>query len=403
MDLIPKALQAILDGLKVVRSIMLDRVNPIVRDIKMSGIRRFSEAAKQREDVVSLTIGEPEFNTAQPIKLAAIEALKNNKTHYPMGTGVSELRDAISQFESKQASSAYASNEVIVTVGSTEALATAFFSVLEAKDEVIIPEPMYLVYRPLIERIGAKVVSLDTTKFDFQIDAKELNSLITKNTKAILITSPNNPTGTIYTKESLDAVVDEALKNRLFLISDDVYNQLVYVDHLPSLRDYPQIRSQLIVTQSFSKPYAMTGWRVGYILADQTIAKVLGTFHPYLVSGIAPFIQDGALAALNEDIQWMKDNYRARRDASLKILDEINVDVIKPEGAFYFFVDIKEFGLDSVTFCEKALDEYRVAMVPGIYFGEHCDHYIRISYATSEDQLYEGLKRFGQYVSHLRK
>lgn len=382
---------------------MLDRVNPIVKDIKLSGIRRFNQAAKQIEGAVSLTVGEPEFDTVEPIKEAAYLALKNNRTHYPVGLGVQELREAISKFESKDPKSTYSSDEVIVTVGSTEALSAVLFSILEEGDEVIIPEPMYLVYKPLIERVGAKVVGLDTTKHNFQIDRDALSALVNEKTKAILITSPNNPTGVIYNKESLDIVVELALKYRTFLISDDVYNQLVYVDHLPSLRDYPEVRQQLIITQSFSKPYAMTGWRIGYILADQPIAKVVGSFHAYMVSGITTFVQDAAITALAQDTTWMRDLYRARRDKSLKILEENKIKVIFPEGAFYLFVDITEFNLSSEAFCEKALYDYKVAMVPGVYFGEHCDHYIRLSYATSEDQLYEGLARLAQFVSDLRK
>ena len=382
---------------------MLDRVNSVVRNFKMSGIRRFSQAASQMEGVVSLTIGEPEFDTLEEIKEASYQALKNNRTHYPVGLGNSTLREAISVFESKDKKSTYSAFEVIVTVGSTEALAAVLFSILEVGDEVIIPEPMYLVYQPLIERVGAKVVGLDTTKHNFQINEESLNGLITDKTKAILITSPNNPTGVVYTQESLDAVVKLALKHRLFCISDDVYNQLVYLDHLPSLRDYPQLRSQLIITQSFSKPYAMTGWRIGYIMADEPIAKVIGTFHPYLVSGVATFIQDAAVVALKQDTTWMKDNYQDRRDQSLEILKDYKRKVIRPEGAFYLFVDITEFKLDSVRFCEKALNEYKVAMVPGVYFGEHCDHYIRLSYATSVDQLYEGIHRLGKMVADLRK
>lgn len=382
---------------------MLDRVNPIVRNIKMSGIRRFSQAAKQIEGVVSLTIGEPEFDTVEPIKDALIQAIHDNKTHYPVGLGINELREAISKFESKNEKSAYSKDEVIVTVGSTEALAAVFFSLLDCDDEVIIPEPMYLVYQPLIERCGAKVVGLDTTKHDFQINKEELERLVTDKTKAILITSPNNPTGVVYSQESLDYVVDIALKNRLFLISDDVYNQLVYVDHLPSLRDYPEIREQLIVTQSYSKPYAMTGWRIGYILADAPIAKVVGTFHPYLVSGIATFIQEAAIVALDQDTTWMRDNYKERRDTSLRMLEEYSIKVVKPEGAFYFFVDVKEFNLSSEAFCEKALYEYKLAMVPGVYFGEHCDHFVRLSYATGVDELYEGLRRLGKMVTDLRQ
>lgn len=382
---------------------MLDRTNSTVRSIKKSGIRRFSEAASQLEGVVSLTIGEPEFDTPEAIKEAAFKALKENKTHYPVGVGVSALRKAISDFESKDASSMYRPEEVIVTVGSTEALATIFLGLLEEGDEVIIPEPMYTVYTPMVEVTKAKVIALDTTVSNFQLDANALSACITPKTKMILITSPNNPSGVVYTQESLDAVARLAIEHRLFVVSDDVYNQLVYMDHYPSLRQYPALRPHLIVAQSFSKPYAMTGWRIGYILADQPIANVLGTFHPYLVSGIPPFIQEAAIEALNHDTTWMKDLYRQRRDNSLALLKQMNIPCVYPEGAFYLFIDVSEFNMDSEQFCFKALNDYKLAMVPGVYFGSHCDHYVRLSYATSEDQLYEGLNRLKNMVHDLRK
>lgn len=381
---------------------MLDRVNPIVKGIKKSGIRRFSEAAQTTPGVVSLTLGEPEFNTDELVKQAAFEALNQNKTHYPVGMGVKELRTAISSFESKNPLSTYRADEVFVTVGSTQALAACFISLLEEGDEVIIPEPMYISYRPMIEVCKAKVIPLDTTQFNFQIDPQALNALVTDKTKLIVITSPNNPTGVVFSKESLDAVVEVALKHRLFVISDDVYSQLVYLDHCPSLRDYPALRPQLIIAQSFSKPYAMTGWRIGYVMADQPIVNVIGTFHAYLVSGIAPFIQAAAIEALKQDTSWMKENYRMRRDRSLAMLDEMKVSYIKPEGAFYIFVDVREFNLSSEDFCVKALEAYKVAMVPGVYFGASCDGFIRISYAVSEKDLYEGLSRFSSMVTDLR-
>lgn len=381
---------------------MLDRVNPIVKNIKKSGIRRFSEAAQTTPGVVSLTLGEPEFNTDELVKEAAIEALHQNQTHYPVGLGVKALRDAISAFESKNPMSSYRPEEVFVTVGSTQALAACFLSLLVEGDEVIIPEPMYISYRPMVEVCKAKVVILDTTAYNFQIDPEALSALVTDKTKLIVITSPNNPTGVVYTKQSLDAVVDVALKHRLFVISDDVYAQLVYLDHYPSLRDYPALRPQLIVAQSFSKPYAMTGWRIGYVLADQPILNVIGTFHAYLVSGIAPFIQAAAIEALKQDTSWMKENYRQRRDRSLARLDEMNVAYIKPEGAFYIFIDVREFKLDSETFCVKALEDFKVAMVPGINFGPHCDGFVRLSYAVSEADLFEGLNRLEAMVTSLR-
>lgn len=381
---------------------MLNRVNPVIKNIKKSGIRRFSEAASLNPHVVSLTIGEPEFNTDDRIKKALLKALDENKTHYPLGVGIPQLRDAIAQYESKR-SSAYSNQEVLVTLGSTQALAAVFMSILEAGDEVIIPEPMYISYRPMIEAVGAKLVALDTTQDGFQINESRLKPLISSKTKLIVITSPNNPTGVIYSQESLEIVKNLAIQHQLFVISDDVYDQLVYVDHLPSLRTYPELREHLIITQSFSKPYAMTGWRIGYVLAAAPILKVISTFHPYLVSGIPTFIQEAAIQALNIDSTWMKNEYQRRRDESSVKLSDMKIPFVKPEGAFYFFIDIQEFKMDSVSFCERALHEYDLAMVPGIYFGAHCDHYIRVSYAVSLNDLNSGLERLSKMVHDLRQ
>lgn len=381
---------------------MLDRVNEQVRNFKKSGIRRFAEAASMMEDVVSLTLGEPEFNTDESVKQAAIDALNANQTHYPVGQGLYALRQAVSTFEAKNNQMDYKPEEVIITNGSTEGLAATFLALLNPGDEVIIPEPMYVTYRPMIEYCKAKLVVLDTTHFNFQIDEDALRALVTDKTKLIVITSPNNPTGVVYTRNSIQAITRVVKENRLFVISDDVYHQLIYTDSFVKLSDDPELRPNLIVAQSFSKPYAMTGWRIGYLMADQPIATIINAMHAYLVTGIATFVQLAAIKALDVDPSPMREAYRQRRDRCLDLLSEMKLDTIRPEGAFYLFVDIHAFGMDSETFCLKALHEYRVAIVPGIFFGQSGDRYIRISYAVPENELYEGLSRLKTMVLDLR-
>ena len=381
---------------------MLDRVNTEVLKFKKSGIRKFAEAASQIPGVVSLTIGEPEFNTSDLIKDAAKQALDDNHTHYPSGQGLLSLRQAVAAFENKHCNMNYKAEEVIITNGSTEGLAACFLALLNEGDEVIIPQPMYVTYQPMIEYCKAKLVPLDISRSDFQIDEVALRALITEKTKLMVITSPNNPTGVVLNKKSLDVIKAVALEHRIFVISDDVYHQLVYAEQFDKLSDEVELRHLLIIAQSFSKPYAMTGWRIGYLLADAPIAAHINMIHSYLVTGISTFTQVASIEALNEDTSQVRELYRQRLMRSMQILDDYRIDYVKPEGAFYIFIKIGEFGMDSETFCNKALHDYKIALVPGIYFNTSKDEYIRISYAVKENDLYEGLRRLGVMVKELR-
>jgi len=379
---------------------MLNRINPQVRQFKQSGIRKFSEEAKTIPGVINFTIGEPEFNTDERIKQAAIQALHDNQTHYPPNLGLESLRRAVADYERRKNHQFYVWEEVVITNGATEGLAAALMSVLSEGDEVIIPSPMYVTYGPMISVCKAKLVPLETNNYNFQIDPQALERLITLKTKLIVITSPNNPTGTILDKRSIDAVKAMAIKYDLFVISDDVYHQLVFSKEFYRFSDDDSIRDRLIITQSLSKPYAMTGWRVGYVLADLPIAKAIGLMHAYLVAGITTFNQIAALEALQTDSTWMRDSYHARRDLVYRRITDMGLPCIKPEGAFYIFPDISEFKMDSESFCLKAMRDYKVAMVPGVYFG--ADRNIRISYAVSDADLNEGLSRLQTMITDLR-
>lgn len=381
---------------------MLDRVNTQVLRFKKSGIRKFAEAASQIPGVVSLTIGEPEFNTSDRIKNAAKQALDDNHTHYASGQGLLSLRQTVASFENKQNAMNYKPEEVIITNGSTEGLAACFLSLLNEGDEVIIPQPMYVTYQPMIEYCKAKLVPLDISSSDFQIVEAALRASITPRTKMLVITSPNNPTGVVLNRQSLDAIKSIALEHRLFVISDDVYHQLVYLDRFDKLSDDVEMRHLLIVAQSFSKPYAMTGWRIGYLLADAPIAAHINLIHSYLVTGISTFTQVATIDALREDTSYVRELYRQRLMRSMKVLDDLEIDYVKPEGAFYIFIKIGEFGMGSEAFCTKALHDYKLALVPGIYFNPSKDEFIRISYAVKETDLYEGLNRLGVMVKDLR-
>jgi aspartate/methionine/tyrosine aminotransferase len=379
---------------------MRHKLNPQVVSFTQSGIRKFADEARTIEGIINFTIGEPEYDTPQAIKTAAFSAIDRNQTHYPPQQGLLALREAISAYEAKTNHSTYAPSEIVITNGATEGLAAVLLTVLTEGDEVIIPSPMYVSYAPIIAFCKAKLVRLDTRSTDFQITSEALNALITPKTKLILITSPNNPTGVVLSEASLNAVKEAALANDLFVLSDDVYHQLVFTDSFAKLNGDPQLRDRLIITQSFSKPYAMTGWRVGYVLADELIAKAITLMHAYMVGGITTFNQHAAIEALNHDSTPMRDSYAHRRDIGLAALHAMGLPCVKPEGAFYLFPDISGLGLDSETFCLRAMREAKVALVPGVYFG--ADTNVRISYAVSEGELRVGLERLKAFVERLK-
>ena len=379
---------------------MRHKLNPQVISFTQSGIRKFADEARTIPGIINFTIGEPEYDTPQAIKTAAYSAIDRNQTHYPPQQGLLALREAISAYETKTNHSTYTPSEIVITNGATEGLAAVLLAVLTEGDEVIIPSPMYVSYAPIIAFCKAKLVRLDTRSTDFQITPEARESLIPPKTKLILITSPNNPTGVVLNQASLNAVKVAALAHDLFVLSDDVYHQLVFTETFAKLNGDPQLRDRLIITQSFSKPYAMTGWRIGYILADEPIAKAITLMHAYLVGGITTFNQHAAIEALNHDSTPMRDSYAHRRDIGLAALHSMSLPCVKPEGAFYLFPDISGCGLDSETFCLRAMREAKVALVPGVYFG--ADTNVRISYAISEGELRVGLERLKAFVEHLK-
>ena len=381
---------------------MKERINTQVKEIQFSGIRSFSEEVSAVEGIISMTIGEPEFATEQIIKDAAIEALNQDFTHYPPSIGFMDLRRKIVTFEKKTHDLEYAIDEVLITNGATSGIAAVFMALLNPGDEVIIPEPMYVAYAPMIAYCRAKLVSFDTTPENYQINEAKLRACVSDNTKILVLTSPNNPTGCVYNEESLRIIAQVAQEAGFYILSDDVYNQLVYADHLPSIHNVKELRNQVIVAQSLSKPYAMTGWRIGYVIAEKSILAEIAKIHMYLVTGISSISQKAAIAALDTNPLRVREIYRKRRDDAMAIFAQIGLPCVKPEGAFYLFPDISEFKMDSLTFCRKAAYEYKVALVPGIYFGQSGDKNIRISFACKEEELSEGLKRLANMIRDLR-
>ena len=374
-------------------------LNSNLSALKRSQIRTFTNLARETPGCAMLTIGEPDFDTPKPIKAAAIIALQMGQTHYAPNQGTLKLRQAISEFETDRGNPV-SPEQVLVTVGACQALFTAFLGILNPGEEVIVPTPAFPLYESLIQIAGAKMVPLDISKTGFQIDGEALKGAITPKTKAILINSPNNPTGTVLSEASLAAVKEAVLGKPIFVICDNVYNRLAY-GVCPDLSLDRELKEQLILCQSFSKPYAMTGWRIGYLTAPDYVMDRLLLLSAATITAVPTFLQTAAEEALKTDPGPMVEAYEKRREYICARLRGMGLSFPEPEGAFYVFPDISEFGISSEEFCTRMIREGKVAAVPGACFG--AEGYIRLSYCYSDGELELGLDRMEAFVKTLRK
>ena len=371
---------------------MREHLNAALFDLKRSAIREFSKLANAKAGCIKLTLGEPDFRTPAPISAQVTASLSAGETHYIDNNGTLELRQAIAAHEQKHGLN-YAPDEIILTAGATEALFVALFGILEPNDEVIIPQPAFVLYEEQVKMCRGKVVPLDTSADGFQIRAERLEPLISARTKAIVLNSPNNPTGAVYDTESLDAVYHAVRDRNIFIICDDVYRDLVYDGAFHSFAERRELKEKILYIQSFSKPYAMTGWRMGWLIADSSIKERLELVHQFtVVSTPAPF-QRACITALEQDIGAFRDEYRARRDYCVKRLTAMGLSFPRPDGAFYLFPKV---GGDSAAFCRTLIDEAGVALTPGICFG--MEGYARLSYACSMHDLQNGLDRLEKFL-----
>ena len=374
-------------------------LNSNLYKLQRSQIRVFTNLARETPDCAMLTIGEPDFDTPESIKAAAIDALNRNMTHYAPNQGTAQLRQAIADYETGRGN-AVTAEQVLVTVGACQALFTTFLGILNPGEEVIVPTPGFGLYESLIHIAGAKMVELDISKSGFQIDADALKATITPKTKAILLNSPNNPTGAVLNEASLAAVKEAVLGKPIFVIWDNVYNQLSY-GPCPDLSLDADLREQLILCQSFSKPYAMTGWRVGYLTCPAYVMERFLLLSAATITSVPTFVQEAAVEALKTDPSPMREIYRKRRDYVCARLRTMGLAFPEPEGAFYVFPDISEFGMGSEEFCLRLIREGKVAAVPGKCFGT--EGYIRLSYCYSEEELKRGLDRLENFVNALKE
>ena len=374
-------------------------LNSAVLNEQLTGIRRFTFLVRDTPGACALTIGEPDLNTPEVVKEAAKAALDANDTHYPPGNGYPYMLEAISKYEREHHGLNYSPDEIIITVGATESLHIALATILNPDDEVIIPTPAFSLYGSIVRLCRGKVVNLPVEDNDFQIDPEKLRAAITPKTKAILLNSPNNPTGRTFTRETLDAIHDVLVDKPIFVLCDDIYRELMYIDNYHTFAEYTDMRDRIIVIGGFSKTYAMTGWRLGYCMADAPIRDRMQIFHQYMVVSVPSFVQPACVAALESDVTPMLNTFRKRRDYVYKRLLDMGLEVAKPDGAFYMFFSIKKYGMGSEDFCMKLLQEGGLGLIAGAYFD--CDGYIRVSYCYSDEDLKEGLDRLEKFLKTL--
>lgn len=373
-------------------------LNKNLLPLQRSGIRVYTNLARQTPDCAMLTIGEPDLDTPESIKAAVAASLAANQTHYAPNQGTARLRQAVADFETARGNRV-TPEQVLITVGATHALFTALLGILNPGEEVIIPTPGFGLYETIATIAGAKAVALDVTRTGFQITKEALDAAITPRTKAIILNSPCNPTGVVFSRESLANVKAAVLGKPIFVISDNVYNQLNYCGSCPDLSLDPELKEQLILCQSFSKPYAMTGWRIGYLTCPDYVMDRLLLLSAAEIAAVPTFLQDAAVEALKTDVSPMRETYAKRRQYVCGRLREMGLAFPEPEGAFYVFVDISRFGMDSATFCTRMIQEGKVAAVPGSCFG--AEGYIRLSYCYSDGELKKGLDRMEQFIATL--
>lgn len=383
-------------------------LSKVVQHYPASGIRKMFELAAQYEDVISLTVGEPVFDTPAAVKTAAKQALDDNKTHYVTNAGIAPLRRAIAAKYQHQLSFPCTEDHVMVAFGGMEAIFLALVSVLDPGDEILIPDPGYPNYAGQIQLLGGVPVRVPIyEKHHFCLQAEDLEAAITSKTKAMILNSPSNPLGSVIPCEGMKAIAEVVKRHDLFVISDEVYEALVFEGHThQSLATFDEIRENILIVNSFSKTYAMTGWRIGYVVGDPRIISNMPKLQEGIASCLPEFIQSAAEAALflpEDVIQPMRNHYQRNRDLVMEELRTLPGFSCHPiAGTFYAFVNIKAFGKSSQDFAEDLVRHARVLTVPGSAFGPMGEGYLRIVFAGAEDTLKEAFRRIRAYITTLK-
>ena len=386
---------------------MRKSINQLVENVPNSKLYSFFDLAKSIDGVVSLGVGEPDFETPWHIREEAIYAIEKARTFYTPNPGLDELRSEICAYYQRRFQCNYKKEECIVTVGGSEAIDVVFRTLLNPGDEVIVLTPGYIAYQPCIQLAGGicKIIELKEENH-FKLKKDDLIHAITPNTKAILINFPSNPTGGIMTKEDYDEIVPILKESGIYIISDEIYAELTYSSNHVTIASYEELREQVIVINGFSKAYSMTGWRLGYILCDASISQFILKTHSYCTMAASTISQYAGIEALkhgDDDAKRMKESFLQRRNFLVNKLNEIGLSCHFPEGAFYVFPSIKSTGLTSDEFCERLLKEYKVAVVPGNVFGDEGEGYVRISYAYSIEQIKYAIEKIGEFIQTLKQ
>ena len=384
--------------------------NPLskkVVEIKPSGIRKFFDIAAEMEDVVSLGVGEPDFDTPWHVRDEGIYSLEKGRTFYTSNSGLKELRVEISRYLKRRCNLTYDPlKEILVTVGGSEGIDLALRAMIDPGDEVLIPEPCYVSYLPCVQLVGGVPVTIELkAENEFRLTKEELLEHITDKTKMLVLPFPNNPTGAIMTKEDLEAIAEVLIEKDIFVLSDEIYSELTYQGNHVSMASIPGMWERTLTINGFSKSYAMTGWRLGYICGPQEIVAQMTKIHQFAIMCAPTTSQYAAVEALrngDDDVAQMREAYNQRRRFLMHAFKQMNLPCFEPFGAFYVFPCIKEFGLTSEEFAMRLLEEEHVAVVPGTAFGDCGEGFLRISYAYSIDALKIALDRMAKFIERLR-
>lgn len=386
---------------------MRDPLSKKVVGIQPSGIRKFFDVVNEMPDAISLGVGEPDFDTPWRIREEGIYSLERGRTFYTSNSGLKELKEEISRYLQRKIHVTYDPEcEIAVTVGGSEGIDIAFRAMLDPGDEVLIPQPSYVSYLPCtILADGVPVVIPLQQKNEFKLTAEELEAAITPKTKILVLPYPNNPTGAIMTKEDLEPIAEIVKKYDLYVLSDEIYSELTYKSDHVSIASLPGMKDRTLVINGFSKGFAMTGWRLGYICGQKNIMEQMIKIHQYAIMCAPTNSQYAAIEGLRNcegEVQQMRNAYNQRRRYLVHEFKRMQLECFEPFGAFYIFPSIQEFGMTSEEFATRFLEEEKVAVVPGSAFGECGEGYLRVSYAYSLEDLKEAIGRLGAFVGRLR-
>jgi len=387
---------------------MTDPISKRVTELKPSGIRKFFDIVNEMRDAISLGVGEPDFDTPWHIRDEGIYSLEKGRTFYTSNSGLRELRNEISKYvDSSQGVRYDPDKEVLITVGGSEAIDLACRALLDPGDEVIVPEPSYVSYIPCAVMAGGKPVVVNLKeKNEFRLQPEELIAAITPKTKLLVLPYPNNPTGAIMEEDDLRKLKDIIIKNDIYVISDEIYSELSYKEKHVSIVSLPGMKERTVYINGFSKAYAMTGWRLGYVCAPANICSQMTKLHQFCIMCAPTTSQYAAIEALKHgagDVEEMREAYNGRRRYLMHEFKEMGLKCFEPYGAFYVFPSISEYGMSSEEFCTELLKKKKVALVPGTAFGECGEGFVRISYAYSIDNLKTALGRIREFLEELKK